>query len=54
MSRRMRLKPLRQAQKIGLSHHTNYSSSTTYFPQSYSIFGTPITLTNRTMSLAQN
>ncbi len=43
MSRRTRIKRGRPAERFTLAHHSEYSSTTTYFPRAYSLIGNDIT-----------
>lgn len=54
MSRRTRLRSSKQSSQLGLNHHSQYSSSQTYFPESYSIFGTPISMPAKMLPLEQD
>ena len=51
MSRRTRTKMKRFPFQMGLNHHQEYSSTTTYFPQSYDILGNPIHMPSKIMPL---
>ena len=51
MSRRTRTKIRRQPNQMGLNHHSQYSSTATHFPHSYSIFGSPISIPARLLPI---
>ncbi len=51
MSRRTRTKMKRLPFQMGLNHHKEYSETTTCFPHSYSILGSPISMPSKIMPL---
>ncbi len=54
MSRRTRISRDIRHRKLGTNHHSIYSSSSTSFPSSYSMFGTPISMPAKILPLIEN
>jgi hypothetical protein len=54
MSRRTRIRHSSTRFQLGRIHHNRYALSTTHFPESYSIFGSPIEMPTRFMPLIEN
>lgn len=51
MSRRTRIRHSSHRFQLGRIHHNKYSLSSTYFPETYSSFGSPISMPTRFMPL---
>lgn len=54
MSRRTRIRHSSHRFQLGRIHHNKYSLSETYFPETYSTFGSPIAMPTRFMPLFEN
>lgn len=51
MSRRTRISRDIRHRRLGTNHHSIYSSTSTNFPESYSIFGSPVSMPAKILPL---